>query len=399
MRFVNYYEIFGVSETASKEEIKKAYFILVRKYHPDANFGVSEDEKIRKEEMLKRINDFYDTLMNDELRREYDKKLYEYRLEEKRERERAEARRREYERRRQEREAEEARKREEERKHTTVNIDDSTLDILKLAMEKMHREYEEVRKEEKRHSFSKRHSNINDNFYEKIYVESDKLSINLRNSALKITLHGLGEVLYHALKFTDVKDTTLPKYVIKNRYNIAAGAIAVTMLFNMIGGLSNAKGDISNETPVTIEENVDELTYDEEYSTDYKLNRYYTIEGGDTLSGLAYDANTNQNSIRRLDPPAYEHILQMGEEVVIPYNVAEEDLKYYTYAEKYPENTSLEEFAQLYDTDVETIISLNKEAITEENGVYYVNATTLLVPKFISQDELKEKKAHTKQYQ
>lgn len=59
-----YYKILGVSQDASKEEIKKAYRQLAHKYHPDKAGG---DEKRFKE-----INEAYQVLSNDEKRAQYD---------------------------------------------------------------------------------------------------------------------------------------------------------------------------------------------------------------------------------------------------------------------------------------------------------------------------------------
>ena len=45
----DYYEVLGISKTADDAEIKKAYRVLAKKYHPDMNPGDAEAEKKFKE--------------------------------------------------------------------------------------------------------------------------------------------------------------------------------------------------------------------------------------------------------------------------------------------------------------------------------------------------------------
>lgn len=64
----SYYEILGVSQTASEDEIKKEYRKLARKYHPDLNQG---DEKAA--EKFKEISEAYETLSDPKKRAAYDR--------------------------------------------------------------------------------------------------------------------------------------------------------------------------------------------------------------------------------------------------------------------------------------------------------------------------------------
>ena len=64
----DYYEVLGVSKTATDEEIKKAYRKLAKKYHPDAN----QDNKKEAEERFKEVSEAYETLSDSQKRKMYD---------------------------------------------------------------------------------------------------------------------------------------------------------------------------------------------------------------------------------------------------------------------------------------------------------------------------------------
>lgn len=63
----DYYEVLGISKTASDDEIKKAYRKLAKKYHPDLN----KDNK-DAEAKFKEVGEAYEVLSNKEKRSRYD---------------------------------------------------------------------------------------------------------------------------------------------------------------------------------------------------------------------------------------------------------------------------------------------------------------------------------------
>ena len=71
----NYYQILGLTKDASDEDIKKAYFLLARKFHPDRYpRSLSPQHRVLVEDIFDSITKAYRTLSSEELRKGYDLK-------------------------------------------------------------------------------------------------------------------------------------------------------------------------------------------------------------------------------------------------------------------------------------------------------------------------------------
>ncbi|WP_291583989.1 J domain-containing protein [Clostridium sp. UBA6640] len=67
----NFYEILEVSKDATKDEIKKSFRNLAKKYHPDTNIN---DKTLSEKFQL--INEAYSVLSDEKSRKEYDEKIF-----------------------------------------------------------------------------------------------------------------------------------------------------------------------------------------------------------------------------------------------------------------------------------------------------------------------------------
>ena len=67
----NYYNLLGIKQTATAEQIKNAYLEKMKKYHPDIFVG----DKNFAMQKTKELNEAYNTLKDNEKRKEYNAKI------------------------------------------------------------------------------------------------------------------------------------------------------------------------------------------------------------------------------------------------------------------------------------------------------------------------------------
>ena len=70
----NYYQLLGITAEADKAAVKKAFYILARKFHPDRHMGKA-DWVAPLQQLMGAVTEAYNVLSDDKKREAYDKKL------------------------------------------------------------------------------------------------------------------------------------------------------------------------------------------------------------------------------------------------------------------------------------------------------------------------------------
>ena len=429
--FIDIYKLLGVKRNASTTDIDKAFLNLAYSYNPELTVNTTKSPKAQ--EMIRNIYGLlevsYNAVNTAEKRVEYDEKTREYllkRVKENQEKAKARAQKEEQEKAkaRAQRERQEKAKQEEqarrnaqakkEKKQTSPKTEDPNFEEEqhttksenrgqepKTMSQSFKEAWQEVRSEEKSFPFTERHKNINKNIHRKYYPYRATLPqyivYGLKNGLLHVSV----ELVYQLEKFRYITEDNIPKFIIRNRKSLCGIIVAGVLITSAVTKGNDSVITPPEEqptTPVTDTSTSEPDTQVEQITSDkIVLNRVHVIEFGETLSEYSEDSNTTIEEIKRINNIKDEDIIESGKKIVIPYIISKDDLKYYVSSTEYDSNIPLETYAALYETDVETLLQLNKEAIDKVvlstgQTAYMPISNTLQVPSFISKNVLDAQK-------
>ena len=417
--FIDIYKLLGVKRNASTTDIDKAFLNLAYSYNPELTVNTSKSPKAQ--DMIKNIYGIleasYNAVNTKEKRDNYDEKTREYllrRVKENQERAKARAQKEEQEkanaRAQKARQEEQARrqaqaKKEQEQtspktensnyeqeKHT--NKSEDRVQKPKTMSQSFKEAWQEVRSEEKSYPFTERHKNINKNIHSKYYPYRATLPQYIVYGLKNGILHVSAELVYQLEKFRYITEDNIPKFIIRNRKSLCGIVVAGVLITSAVGKANDKIEPPVEPKPSTVTDSIsNDDTQSPTIPDEVVLNRVHIIEDGDTLTKYSNESNTSIEQIMSVNGLENSDKIMSGDRIIIPYTVSNEDLKYYVSSKEYSSEIPLETFAALYETDVETLLQLNKEAIdkiTLSTGetVYAPISNTLQVPTFISKDVL-----------
>ena len=414
--FIDIYKLLGVKRNASTTDIYKAFLNLAYSYNPELTVNATKSPKAQ--DMIKNIYGIleasYNVVNTAEKRVEYDEKTREYllkKVKENQEKAKARAQKEEQEKARQEeqkrRENQSKKEKEqtppktespnfEQKNHTTKS--ENRGQEPKTMSQSFKEAWQEVRSEEKYYPFTERHKNINKNIHSKYYPYRATLPQYIVYGLKNGLLHVSAELVYQLEKFRYITEDNIPKFIIRNRKSLCGIVVAGVLITSAVGKANDKIEPPVEPKPSTVTDSIsNDDTQSPTIPDEVVLNRVHIIEDGDTLTKYSNDSNTSIEQIMSVNGLENSDKIMSGDRIIIPYTVSNEDLKYYVSSKEYSSEIPLETFAALYETDVETLLQLNKEAIDKVvlstgQTAYMPISNTLQVPSFISKNILDAQK-------
>ncbi len=341
--FVDYYKILGVNENASLDEIKKSFHTLAKKYHPDSCINSTKEEQLLYKKQLQEVLEAYEVLKDDNKRSEYNVLYHKYK--------------------------------EKQIKNKAAKTYKSYLKKVKNNIKKS---YQEVKKEEEKYPFLKRHSIYDSRLNKNYSNKKEQIFLYIKRG----TFHVCAETFYQLSKLSYFSEDSIPKFVLRNR-KIVAMSLIIPFLLN-----TNNANNIDTKSTYT-----SSIEYNNKKPTSIKLTRNYKVLPGDNYTYLQEQSNTPIHIIKSINNKCTDKLL-IGESLFLPYNIPIDDMPYYTYPVEYNYNITLEEFAKIHATSIEDLITLNPDSIIKSNDSYLILTTSLYVPNFITKEELQIEKTN-----
>ena len=393
---VDFYALLGISYNSSIPEIEKAFFERIAAYHPDlsANKNARENVKSLNKYIYKCLEKAYVILTNENDRAIYDEEYRRAYLNKDEVKEKEKSSRTH-----QENKKRQTKQKATSQKHTSEK---SYSDVKTRSFaETIRTGWKEVREDEKTEPFKERHKNVSDYIAHSKLAYANPVIFNIGSGVI----HVCCETWYQLCKFRYITEDNLPKFIIRNRVTIGSLLLAGTLILVPKHALSP---DTTPDQTPSAPGATDTLKPGNDLEDDtIVLNRIHVVESGDTVSEYSRESNSTIKYIAKVNDLEVNYDdsvnIQAGQKIIIPYVVDKEDLSYYTSSKILPDGMSLSTFASTNETDINTLLRLNPEAIevkTENsNGVtYYVTSDTLTVHNFISKSEYKSLKAQTTEY-
>lgn len=353
--FKDYYRILGVSRNSNIEEIKKAYHRLVKMLHPDnhQSLKISEREIKLFDMRLKEVKEAYEVLKDATKRKAYDTEYMKFHGD--LDRQRAYYM--------------ENRAKKNAATYVTKDNTETKNDLHKRTTKEAKSDNE---------SFYTRHKKVNAKYNKTFKSNKKSLQQELVFHIGKGTVHIGHEILY---RINTIKNYAEPKFILNKKVIVATTVGAVLIATNFL----NIKDKVAESDTVK-----SSITYaqDEYQSLFVTLNRNYTVRAGDTLTGISENSGTSINTLKRLNGIKQDSsIIQLHQQLKVPYRIARDDLEYYTTTTTTSGKT-LSEIASEYETDIETLVKLNEGAISLVGDTYLAYTDEIIVPKYILKEEL-----------
>lgn len=389
---VDFYALLGVSYESSIPEIEKAFFERIAAYHPDlpTNKNARENVKSLNKYIYKCLEKAYIILTNENDRAIYDEEYRRAYLN------KGKAKEEKGSETYQENKKRQTKQKATNQKHTSEK---SYSDVKTRSFaEAIRTGWKEVREEEKTEPFKERHENVSDHIAHSKLAYANPVIFNIGAGIV----HVCCETWYQLCKFRYITEDNLPKFIIRNRVTIGSLLLAGTLI--LVPKYAFSPDVAPDQTPAA-PGTTDTLKPGDDIDDDtIVLNRIHVVEYGDTISEYSRESNSTIKYIAKVNglEVNYDNSvnIQAGKRIIIPYVIDKEDLSYYTSSKNLPDGMPLSTFASMNETDINTLLRLNPEAIEvktgNSNGVtYYVTSDTLTVPNFISKSEYKSLKTQT----